>query len=262
LLEKKPFSKAALAYRGFSAFYLSAAETDSNQAQSYLDEAIISMRKAHYKADGRILAQLSYMLGKAYFYKNTISAYHYYADLAAKYLNQAWELGFAAPDIPELLGLSYAALGMTQESLRVFTEALKPERVSDTLRLAIAELYYKIGQAEKADQHLLQAEQYLSLAKPYLSEVSKSADDVLVMKSRFLLGSIYLDEGDVDSARTEFQEITKNDPFSPEGYYGMGLLYEKQGEYLRARAELRKALQYEPNHKGSIEILANLPSSR
>jgi tetratricopeptide (TPR) repeat protein len=261
LLEKKPFSKAALAYRGFSAFYLSAAETDLNLAQSYLDEAIMSMRKALYKADGRILAQLSYMLGKAYFYKNTISAYHYYADLAAEYLNRARAEGFSAPDIPELLGLSYAALGMTGESVAAFSEALRV-RDSDTLKLAIAEQYYNISQEAKEDEHLLLAGQYMALAKSYLSKVCESADDILVMKSRFLLGSIYLDEGDAVSARIEFQEIVNKDPLSPEGYYGLGLLYEKQGDYAGARAQWRKAQQYDPNHKGSRQKLDDTPGAR
>ncbi|GMO53686.1 MAG: tetratricopeptide repeat protein [Treponemataceae bacterium] len=261
LLTKKPFNKAALAYRGFSAFYLSAAETDLNLAQSYLDEAIISMRKALYKADGRILAQLFYMLGKAYFYKNTISAYYYYADLAAEYLNRAKMEGFAAPDIPELLGLSYAALGMTGESIAAFSEALL-KRDSDTLKLAIAEQYYNVSQEEAAEQHLLQAKQYLSLAKSYLSKVCEGADDVLALKSRFFLGSIYLDEGDTASARTEFQEIVNKDPLSPEGYYGMGLLYEKQGDYAGARAQWRKAQQYDPNHKGSRQKLDDTPNAR
>jgi tetratricopeptide (TPR) repeat protein len=243
LLEKKPFDNAALAYRGFSAFYLSASETDSNQAQFYLDEAIVSMRKAFYRADKRILARLSYMLGKAYFYKNTISSYHYYADLAVAYLTRAREMEFEARDIPELLGLSYAALGMTEESIAAFTDALKM-RDSDTLKLAIAEQYYKSGRTAQAGQYLFEV-------------AGSSTDDILVMKSRFLLGSIYLDEEKFDDARIEFQAITRMDPSSPEGYYGMGLLHEKQGNYARARAEWRTAQRYDPNHAGAADKLAN-----
>ena len=45
-----------------------------------------------YDANKTLLPQLQYMLGRAYFYKNTITT-HYYADLAVKYLLLAKENG-------------------------------------------------------------------------------------------------------------------------------------------------------------------------
>ena len=249
ILDARPFNNSALAYRGFSAFYLAVSEPDLSLSQSYLEDAIISLRKAlrghtlSKRPDTRLAPQLAYMLGKAYFYKNTNFSYHYYADLAVRYLLEARELGFAGRDIPEFLGLSYAALGMTSESIMAFSEALLV-RDSDVLELAIAEQYYKNEQA--------------ALAKPYLFKVANtSLNDALVKQSRILLGSIYLDEAHYADARREYQAILAADPFYADAFYGMGLLYEKTGEYVKARAEWRRALQYDVNNQGALQKLAD-----
>jgi tetratricopeptide (TPR) repeat protein len=243
LIQTQPFGNTALAYRGFAAFYLAVAEPELAKSQVYLDEAIMAMRKALYKADKRILPQLSYMLGKAYFFKNTISAYYYYADLAVHYLNQAKTKGFFARDIPEFLGLSYASLGMTKESIIAFTEALL-DRDSDVLELAIAEQYYKNAQ-------------YAS-AKAYLFKVANSSnDDVIIKQSHALLGHICINENQFADAMNEFQIILKMDPSSSDAYYGLGVLYEKQGDYVKARAEWRRALQYDVNNQRALQKLSD-----
>ena len=136
ILIENPFNNTALTYHGYSAFYLAVSQIDTALSQSYLDEAINNMRNALLNAKHSLIPQLEYMLGKAYFYKNTITSY-YYADLAVRYLVSAKKHGYKADDIPEYLGLSYAALGQTMESISAFTEALLI-RESDTLLLSIA----------------------------------------------------------------------------------------------------------------------------
>ena len=140
-LQDKPYNNTALTYYGYACFYLAVSQNDTFTAQEYLDESINTLRMAMYDASKSLLPQLQYMLGKAYFYKNTITTY-YYADLAIKYLTLARENGYKADDISEYLGLSYAALGKTYESISAFTEALIV-RESDSLLLSIAEQYYK-----------------------------------------------------------------------------------------------------------------------
>ena len=123
LLEKKPFNNTILVYRGYAAFYLAVSATESQQAQQYIEESIHCLRLALSDAKKKTLGQIQYMLGKAYFYKNSISSYHYYADLAAYHLNEAKLLGYKADDIAEYLGLSYAQLNMTMESIAAKTAA-------------------------------------------------------------------------------------------------------------------------------------------
>lgn len=242
ILEEKPFSNTALTYHGYSSFYLAVAQTDTSLSQNYLDESINSIRLALYSAKKNLVPQLEYMLGKAYFYKNTVTSY-YYADLAVKYLASAKEKGYDAKDIPEYLGLSYAALGKPMESIESFTEALL-FRESDSLLLSIAEQYYKIGQ--------------LSAAKQYLYRIKKESDDVsLVLKSMELLGTIYIDEKNYSDARSEFEGILEKNKNSAAAFYGLGLVYEKQGNLVKARSEWRKALRIQINHPGALSKLSD-----
>lgn len=242
MLENKPFNNFALAYHGYAAFYLAVSSLDSSIGQEYLDTAINSIRVALLHAKKSVIPQLEYMLGKSYFYKNTISS-HYYSDLAVKYLQVARNHGYKADDISEYLGLSYAVLGKHQESIQYFTESLLV-RESDSLLLSIAEQYFKSNQP--------------AVAKQYLYRITSDCnDDGLVIKSMNLLGLIYLDEGKLDEAQQEFEGILQKNKNSGDAYYGLGVIYEKKGELIKARAEWRKALRVQVNHQGALKKMAD-----
>ncbi|MCR5045327.1 MAG: hypothetical protein K6A42_01965 [Treponema sp.] len=239
LLEKKTFNNTVLVYRGYAAFYLAVSATESQEAQDYIEESIHCLRLALMDAKKKTLGQIQYMLGKAYFYKNSISSYHYYADLAVEYLTKAKESGYKADDIPEYLGLSYAQLNMTMESIAAFSEALL-YRESDALLLSIAEQYSKAEQNSAAKQYLFQI-------------IQRSNDDSLVIKSRILLGNILLKEKDFDGAQKEFEAILQKNDNSADAHYGMGLIYENNADLAKARSEWRKTLRIQVNHVGALE---------
>ncbi len=239
LLEKKSFNNTVLVYRGYAAFYLAVSATESQQAQAYIEEAIHCLRLALMNAKKKTLGQIYYMLGKAYFYKDSISSYHYFADLAVEYLTKAKQSGYRADDIAEYLGLSYAQLGMTMESIAAFSEALL-YRESDALLLSIAEQYSKAEQNAAAKQYLFQI-------------IQRSNDDSLVIKSRVLLGNTLIKEGDWAGAQKEFEAILAKNDNSADAHYGMGLVYENQGDLVKARAEWRKTLRIQVNHAGALE---------
>lgn len=241
-LQNDPYNNKALTYYAYAAFYLSVAQNDTSLAQEYLDECINNLRLALYDADSDLVPQLQYMLGKAYFYKNTISTY-YYADLAVEYLNLARQNGYEADDISEYLGLSYAALGMTMESISAFTEALLV-RESDYLLLSIAEQYYKSAQYNASEQYLFRI-------------INSSDNDELKLKSKLLLGNIYIDKEDYDNALKEFETILEENENSADAHYGIGLIYEKQNNIVKARAEWRKAKRIQPNHAGALKKLSD-----
>src|SRR5574344_2547474 len=205
IIAKDPFNNTARTLQGYAAFYLAVSQTDTTLAQNYLDESINSLRLALQTAKKRTKPQLNYMLVKTYFYKDSISSYYYYAELAVKYLIEAKRLGYKADDIPEYLGLSYASMGMTMESISAFTEALLV-RESDSLLLSIAEQYYKAGQANAAEQYLYRV-------------TSRSSDESLVLQGRLLLGKIYTDEEKYDDAITEFSTILKKSEKSADAHY-------------------------------------------
>jgi len=236
-----PYNNTALTYYSYACYYLAVSQNDTYLAQEYLDECINNLRMALYNANKSLLPQLQYMLGKAYFYKNTISTY-YYADLAIKYLNLAKENGYEADDIAEYLGLSYASLGMTMESISAFTEALLV-RESDSLLLSIAEQYYKAQQYNAAEQYLFR-----------VSNLSKNED--ILTRSKVLLGNIYIDKEDYDNALKIFNEIIAENDNVADAHYGIGLVYEKQNNLVKARAEWRKTLKIQVNHAGAYKKLS------
>ncbi len=241
LLEQHNFNSTALLYKGLSSFYVALAQTDTASEQTYLDESINNLRKSLYFAHDQLKPQIYYILGKAYFQKNLFSSYHYYSDLAIKYLEKALEAGYNSSDIPEYLGLSYANIGLTQQSIQAFTNALLV-RESDVLLLAIAQ------------QYMLHSN--LDIAKQYLFKVAQeSNNDILILKSKIVLAQIYIDEQKYDEAAAEYLEILEKDPEYADAYYGLGLVYEKQGDSAKARAEWRKVIKIQVNHQGAIKKL-------
>lgn len=242
ILEKDPFNNTALIYHGYSAFFLSLSQTETSVSQSLIDESINSMRIALQNAKIKTVPQLEYMLGKAYFYKDSISSYHYYADLVIMYLNRASKDGYKAEDIPEYLGLSYASLGMTMESIAAFTKALLT-RESDLLLLSIAEQYFNAGQMVASEQ--------------YLYRISQDCkDDKINEKAHLLLGKIYLSQKKYSDAEKEFLLILEKNENSADGYYGLGVIYESQGDLIKARSNWRTALKKQSNHPDALKKLS------
>lgn len=241
LLQENPFNNSVLIYYGYSCFYLAISQTDSSEIQKYLDECINSLRTALYSAKDSTIPQIHYVLGKAYFYKNKI-AENYYADLTIENLNKALALGYKADDMYEYLGMSYAALGLTTESIAAFSEALLV-RESDNLLVSIAEQYKKNNQYNSAKQYLFRV-------------IRDCENDALIEKSRLMLANIYLEEENYDDAQKEFEEVLKNNQNSDDAHYGIGVIYEKQGNLVKARSEWRNALKITGNHAGALKKLS------
>ena len=243
MLEEKPIQQSVLVFKGYSAFYLAVSQTDTSAALAYIEDAINSLRLALISNYSKAKPQIEYMLAKAYYQKDVFAAYNCYADLAIKYFTLAKNDGYVSDDIPEYLGLSYAALNMTDESISAFTEALGIKE-SEKLLHAIGEQYYKAEDFSKAKQYLFRV-------------VSESTDDILVLKSRNILGKIYLEENSLFDAKREFDAILAKDANHADAYYGLGIIYEKQGDSTKARSEWRKALRVQVNHPGALQKLNN-----
>ena len=243
MLEEKPMQQSVLVYKGYSAFYLAVSQTDTSAALAYIEDAINALRLALISNYSKSKPQIEYMLARAYYQKDVFAAYNCYADLAIKYFTLAKNDGYVSNDIPEYLGLSYAALNMTEESISAFTEALGIHE-SEKLLHAIGEQYYKSEDYSKAKQYLFRV-------------VSESNDDILVLKSRNILGKIYLEENNLFDAKREFDAILAKDANYADAYYGLGIIYEKQGDSTKARSEWRKALRVQVNHPGALQKLNN-----
>lgn len=230
ILKKRPFNGEALAMRGFSAYYIFAEQNDFSVSYPYLNDCILHLRLALQRVSSSEKPKIAYMLGKAYYQKG-----YYYADLAVKYLEYAKNAGVTANDLPEFLGMSASLLGDTEKAIEAFTMALA-EDPSDLLLFALAENYIKIYDEKNAKLYLFET-------------IDKTKDTLLELKCRYLLGSLFLDEGEINDAEKEFNSILEKDETSADAHYGLGLVSEIRGDLIKARAEWRKALKLNPLHE-------------
>ena len=67
------------------------------------------------------------------------------------------------------------------------------------------------------------------------------------------MGNTLIKEGDYEGAQKEFEAILAKNENSADAHYGMGLIYESQGDLVKARAEWRKTLRIQVNHSGALE---------
>ncbi|MDR2717083.1 MAG: tetratricopeptide repeat protein [Treponema sp.] len=253
-------SQAALAFRpldyflltmnGFSAYQLGISQINNLNAERYFDDCIRSLRKALLLKNSLNDGRLYYVLGKAYNYRGGS-----YADLSVKYLVKAGNLSYNAADIPEYLGLAYAAVGDYRNSVVAFSEALVMQsggndtlseewplgetssggRPSGLLLLSIARSYCALGEFEQARAYLQRC-------------IEVSPDSRTVLAARLLLSDVLQKAGDSDGAKRQLMDILGEAGENAEAHYQLGELYALQGETTRARAEWRLALRADPAH--------------
>ena len=72
-----------------------------------------------------------------------------------------------------------------------------------------------------------------------------------------LLGSIYIAEEKYEDAAKEFAGVLEKNANSADVHYKLGVLYEKQGDMVKARSEWRTALRIQVNHRGALEKLTD-----
>ena len=244
-LASRPLDYFLLTMHGFSAYQLGISQINSLNAERYFDDCIRSLRKAILLKNSLNDGRLYYVLGKAYNYRG-----ENYADLSVKYLEKAVRLSYNARDIPEYLGLAYAAVGDYHSSVTAFAEALvmqgqgkgglsdewpSGERPSGLLLLSIARSYFALGEFD--------------LARAYLQRcIEVSPDSRTVLAARLLLSEVLQKAGDSNGAKRQLMDILGEAGENAEAHYQLGELYALQGEATRARAEWRLALNADPAH--------------
>jgi tetratricopeptide (TPR) repeat protein len=248
-LNYRPLDYFLLTVHGFSAYQLGISQINSFDTMVYIDECIWSLRKALLAKNNGNNGRVYYVLGKAYYYKGGE-----FADLAVKFLEQARVFSYAAQDIPEYLGLAYAALHDYRSSVAAFTLALDPPPVdgsapegeegfdeqrkgpSDLLLLSIARSYIALGEPSAAKAYLLRC-------------IESSRDSRLVVAARLLLGGILVEENAGEEAEAQYLLVLDENGENAEAHYQLGELYTARGDTTRARAEWRRAVRIDPAHR-------------
>ena len=226
----RPLDYFLLTMHGFSAYQLGVSQIDSLAAAAYFDACIRALRKAMLLRESENDGRLFYVLGKAYFNKGDG-----FADFAVRYLEKARALGHRASDIPEFLGLAYAAIGDYRNSVIAFSEALETTRPSALLLFSIAESYVALEEFEKARAYLMRC-------------ISVSMDSHITLTARLFLADVLRMLGDINGAIGQLMEILEETGENAEARFQLGELYALQGDNTRARAEWRRAVSADPTH--------------
>jgi tetratricopeptide (TPR) repeat protein len=231
-LAEDPLDAKLLAYRGFAYFYKGVSEVTLEERIPYLDESIVSLRRAKLSPAGSWSAEVDYILGKAYYHKGK-----YYYDLTLRYLQAALSAGYQPEDIFDYLGLAATQLDLLEEGLQYFQQALEINP-TDLLLLTIGQTYLQAELKQEAEEYLLRA-------------INKTEDAAVEIRARFLLGQMYFERGDYFKAEDQYSEILKKDPNSSDAYYYLGEIYFNMNDPVKARAHWRKALVIDPSHYGA-----------
>jgi tetratricopeptide (TPR) repeat protein len=231
ILVGDPLNPVALSYRGFASFYKSASQNAAEERMPYLDQAVVSLRRARL-AGTPFPGETDYVLGKAYFNKG-----QYYYDLAIASIESSVARGYVQKDSYEYIGQSYSQLGDYQKALDNFLLAMRDDP-GDLLLLTIGQTYYQMKRTSDAVDYLLRT-------------LNKTEDKDIEERTRFLLGGIYLDTGELFKAEEQFAAIVKIDPGSADAHYNLGEVYAKMNDPVKGRAEYRNALIIDPSHYGA-----------
>ncbi|MDR2371099.1 MAG: tetratricopeptide repeat protein [Treponema sp.] len=244
-LQRKPMDSFLLTLCGFSAYQAGISQINISDTLTYIDECILTLRKALLIKNTVNTERIYYILGKAYYYKG-----QGYADLAVKYLEMARGKGYSAGDIPEYLGLAYAAVQDYRASVAVFTLALEipassdgeesrdaGKRSPDELLLSIAKSYMALEEPDSARAYLVRC-------------IETSRDSGARVTARLLLGEILGGAGNDEGAEAQYSAVLEEAGENAEAYYRLGELYNARGDTTRARAEWRRALRANPAHEG------------
>ncbi len=229
MLKRNPLDRYALIFKGFAYFYKAISEPSIERKTSYLQESIRSLRLARILKLGKLDGEVSYILGKAYFYMG-----RYYYDNCIKYINLSIREGFKASDQYEYLGLAYTQIGLLKRGIEEYKKALEIKQ-SDIILLSIAKNYLQLKNYKKAEEYLLRT-------------INSTKDTLVERKSRLLLGNLYLKRGELVKAEKEYKKIISLDAKSADAHYYLGVVYEKMGKPIMARAEWRETLRINPNH--------------
>ena len=229
-LIQRPVDYFLLTINGFSAYQLGISQINSQNMLLFVDECIFSLRKALIRKTSSNDGRIFYVLGKAY-----VSKGNEYSDLAVKYLEMANQ-SYEAADIPEYLGLAYAASGDYRNSVAAFSQAFVPDKPpSDSLLLSIARSYMAMEEYDMATGYLKRC-------------VDISPDSKSVTVARFLIAEIYVNTGDFSGAEEQYFIILNEAGENAEVHYQLGELYNLQGDTTRARSEWRTAYRQDPAH--------------
>ena len=148
------------------------------------------------------------------------------------------------------IGIELEQQGKLEESVTAHEKALEVDSQLVQAHVNLVELYGRLGQFEKAEEHYRAA----TRLDPGSSE------------SYYNYGVLLLSVEKYQQAENAFRKTIEIDPFQAGAHNNLGFLLERQGRLLEAVAEYRRAIENKPNdrqaHFNLGRVLVNLEKYR
>lgn len=131
------------------------------------------------------------------------------------------------------MGIQLERQGKLEESAAAHEKALEIDSQLVQAHVNLVELYGRLGQFEKAEEH------YRTAARldPGSSE------------NYYNYGVLLLGAEKYQQAENAFRKTIEIDPYHPGAHNNLGFLFERQGTLLEAAAEYRRAFENKPNNR-------------
>ncbi len=130
-------------------------------------------------------------------------------------------------------GIQLEREGRLEESAAAHEQALEIDSQLVQAHVNLVELYGRLRQFEKAEEH-------------YRVAAGLDPDS---SENYYNYGVLLLGAGKYQQAENAFRKTIEIDPFHPSAHNNLGFLLERQGKLLEAVAEYRSALENKPNNR-------------
>lgn len=236
VLEENYLDVNFLAVAGFANFYMGISQVSLEMKIPFINQSIFHLRKALIAADDELRGKISYVLGKAYYYKG-----RHYSDLCIKYLDMSLEEGYSGTDIYEFKGLAYYDLKEYQFSLDEFMKLSEEKRSADVLFI-MASAY---GQLDRHEDKEI-----------YLKKVLSKADKLqLKIDTNYMLASSLLKRGRYSESLEYSSKVIKLKPDYADGLILYGKIQTHLGNGNEAIKAFKKTLILRPGDKEALAWL-------
>ncbi len=142
--------------------------------------------------------------------------------------------------------------GNVGKSEELYKELISKDNNFFFARYNLAKIYFD-KESYDQPQELLSA-----LITDIENKKEEVTDGRLLLRSKNLLGLIYLTKEIYDKAQEQFNEIIKTDPLFYEAYYNLGITYEKMKDLDQAIINFKKAVELKPDYASAYYHLGVL----
>ncbi len=131
----------------------------------------------------------------------------------------------------DYIASAYTTLGDHEAAIQTYKASIRAVPTRDLTHLALGNLYTSMG---RLDEARVEYEQAVKL-NPSTA-------------NRYSLGQGYLAVGLTNEAARQFEMVQQAAPTEPQGKYGMGLAYAKEGRYEAAISAFKSAISIDENY--------------